>query len=195
VKSAFLFLLCAGVPMIASGAPATSGPGSACPYLDAATVSTITGLHITKVSNTGDACVYVDPTAPLSPVVQAFGQALSKAFSGESPLRLNGAPNGVPEPQSGAGVIVRLPSGGDLTNISVHDYVQGLLAQVPADARCGSLQDVSGLNAASVICLGGAIGHGGVVKDGKAVQIMYLAPGDATNNVMGALLTAAAANM
>jgi hypothetical protein len=195
VKSALLFLLCASIPMMASGAPATSGPGTACPYLDAATVSKITGLNITKVKNNGDSCVYVDPTAPLSPVVQGFGHALSKAFSGESPLRLKGAPNGVPEPQSGAGVIVRLPSGGDLTNISVHDYIQGILAQVPPDAGCGSLQDVSGLNAASVICLGGAIGHGGVVKDGKAVQIMYLASGNATNDVMGALLTAAAANM
>ena len=170
-------------------------PGSACSFLDAATVSTITGLNITKVTDTGDSCVYVDPTAPVSPLVRTFGQALSQAFSGASPLRLNGAPNGVPVPQSGAGVIVRLPSGGDLTKVSVHDYVQGVLAEVPAEAGCGALQDVSGLNAASVVCLGGAIGHGGVVKDDKAVQIMYLASGNATNDVMGALLTAAAANM
>jgi hypothetical protein len=181
--------------MVASGAPATGDTGGACSYLDAATVSKITGLKITKVKDDGDSCVYVDPTAPVSPVVQSFGQALSEAFSGGSPLRLKGAPNGVPAPQSGAAVIVRMPSGGDLTKISVHDYVQGILAQVPPEAGCGSLQDVSGLNAASVICLNGAIGHGGVVKDGKAVQIMYLASGNATNDVMGALLTAAAANM
>lgn len=195
MKRVLLFLLCASIPMMASGAPATDNPGSACSYLDAATISTITGLHITKTTDNGDACIYVDPTAPLSPMVQTFGQALSKAFSGESPLRLKGAPNGVPEPQRGAGVIVRLPSGGALTNVSVHDYVQGILAQVPAEAGCGPLQDVSGLNAASVVCLGGAIGHGGVVKDGRAVQIMYLASGNATNDVMGALLAAAAAKM
>ena len=63
-----------------------------CSFLDAATISTITGLHITNVKNNGDACVYVDPTAPLSPVVQEFGHALSMAFSGDSPLRLKGAP-------------------------------------------------------------------------------------------------------
>ena len=170
-------------------------PGNACSFLDAATVSRITGLHITKVTNSGDACIYVDPTAPLNPIVQQFGKAISMAFSGGGPLQLQGAPNGPSEPQSGAGVIVRLPSGGDLTKVSVHDYVQGILAQVPAEAQCGSLQDVSGLNAASVVCLGGAIGHGGVVKDDKAVQIMYLASGNATNDVMGALLAAAAAKM
>lgn len=189
----------AGLPPGAyrTAAPPTPVPqGAVCSFLDAATVSKITGLRITKVTNDGDSCVYVDPTAPLSPVVQGFGQALSKAFSGESPLRLNGAPNGVPAPQSGAGVIVRVPSGGgDLTKVSVHDYVQGILAQVPPEAGCGPLQDVSGLNAASVVCLGGAIGHGGVVKDDKAIQIMYLASGNATNDVMGALLAAAAANM
>ncbi len=179
-----------------AAAPPPVPPAGVCSFLDAATVSTITGLHITKVTNNGDSCVYGDPTAPLSPVVQQFGLALSKAFGGESPLRLNGAPNGVPAPQSGAGVIVRVPSGGgDLTKLSVHDYVQGILAQVPPEAGCGSLQDVSGLNAASVVCLGGAIGHGGVVKNDKAVQIMYLASGNATNDVMGALLAAAAANM
>jgi hypothetical protein len=213
MKRAVLFVVFATVPMVGLSAPPADHSGTAaqrtvekappaaqpsrgvCSFLDAATVSTITGLHITKVKNNGDSCVYVDPTAPVSPLVRTFGQALSEAFSGGSPLRLNGAPNGVPVPQSGAAVIVRLPSGGDLTKVSVHDYVQGLLAQVPAEAQCGSLQDVSGLNAASVVCLGGAIGHGGVVKDDKAVQIMYLAPGNATNDVMGALLTAAAANM
>jgi hypothetical protein len=213
MRKALLFLLCASIPVVGRGAPSAGNPGAAprrtlekappaaqpsggaCSFLDAATISKITGLNITKVTNDGDSCVYVDPTAPLNAVVQQFGQAISMAFSGESPLRLNGAPNGVPAPQSGAGVIVRLPSGGDLTKVSVHDYVQGILAQVPAEAQCGSLQDVSGLNAASVVCLGGAIGHGGVVKDDKAVQIMYLASGNATNDVMGALLAAAAANM
>jgi hypothetical protein len=204
VKRILLFLLCASIPVVCSSAPPTdaktplnaAAPGGVCSYLDAATVSTITGLHITKVKANGDSCVYVDPTAPLNAVVQAFGQALSKAFSGESPLRLNGAPNGVPEPQSGAGVVVRVPNdGGDVTKVSVHDYAQGILAQVPAEAGCGALQDVNGLNAASVVCLGGAIGHGGVVKNGKLVHIMYLAPGNATNDVMGALLAAAARNM
>ncbi len=195
MKRALLFLLCASVPMIASGVPPTDNPGRTCSYLDAATISRITGLNITKVKDNGDSCIYVDPTAPVSPVVQAFGQALSEAFSGQSPLRLKGAPNGVPAPQSGTAVIVRMPSGLDLTNVSVHDYVQGLLAQVPPEAGCGSPQDVAGLNAASVICLNGAIGHGGVVKDGKAVHIMYLASGNATNDVMGALLAAAAAKM
>lgn len=188
----------AGLPLddYCKKAPPQAGPsGSVCSFLDAATVSRITGLHITKVTNSGDACIYVDPTAPLNPIVQQFGKAISMAFSGGGPLQLQGAPNGPSEPQSGAGVIVRLPSGGDLTKVSVHDYVQGILAQVPAEAQCGSLQDVSGLNAASVVCLGGAIGHGGVVKDDKAVQIMYLASGNATNDVMGALLAAAAAKM
>ena len=185
-----------GASRTVAAAPTPAPQGGLCSFLDAATVSKITGLRITKVKNSGDACIYVDPTAPLSPVVQQFGQALSKAFSGESPLRLNGAPNGMPAPQSGAGVIVRAPNdGGDLTKVSVHDYAQGILAELPAEAGCGALQDVSGLNAASVICLGGAIGHGGVVKDDKAVQIMYLASGNATNDVMGALLAAAAANM
>ncbi len=168
---------------------------SACSYLDAATISKITGLNITKVKDNGDSCVYVDPTAPLNAVVQMFSQALSQAFSGASPFRLRGAPNGFSQPPTGAGVIVRLPSGaGDLTKVSVHDYAQGLLARVPAGA-CGSLQDVSGLNAASVVCLSGQIGHGGVVRNGKVVHIMYLAPGNATNDVMGQLLAAAAQKM
>jgi hypothetical protein len=170
--------------------------GNPCAFLDPATISSITGLHITKEKNDGDACIYVDPTAPLSPVIQQFGKALSMAFSGESPFRLQGAPNGVPEPQSGAGVIVRLPSGGgDLSKFSVHDFVQSVLAEVPAEAGCGTLHDVKGLNAASVVCLNGGIGHGGVVKNDKAVHVMYLAPGNATNDVMGRLLTAAAAHM
>jgi hypothetical protein len=170
--------------------------GNPCAYLDPATISSITGLHITSMKNDGDACVYVDPTAPLSPVIQQFGHALSMAFSGESPFRLKGAPNGVPEPQSGAGVIVRLPSGGgDLSKVSVHAYIQGVLDQMQAQAACGAIYDVAGLNAASVVCLNGGIGHGGVVKNGKAVHVMYLASGNATDDVMGRLLTAAATKM
>ena len=167
--------------------------GTACSYLDAATISQITGLNITSVKDDGDACVYVDPKAPLNAIVQMFGQALGQAFGGTSPLRLNGAPNGVPAPQSGAGVVVREPSDtGDLTKVSVHDYAQEELAQVPPQAACGSLADVSGLNAASVVCLGGQIGHGGVVANNKLVMVMYLAPGNATTDIMGKLLAAAA---
>jgi hypothetical protein len=205
VKKAFV-VLCASVLMLASGAvaasdpgtgsPPSAKPGSACSYLDAATISRITGMHITKVKDVGDSCVYVDPTAHLNPVIQQFSTALAIAFSGESPLRLKGSEGHQLQPWNGAGVVVRLPGdSGDLTQVSVHDYVQSILAEVPADARCGSVHDVKGLNAASVVCLNGSIGHGGVVKDGKAVQIMYLAPVQATNDVMGRLLAAAAMKM
>ena len=170
--------------------------GTACSYLDAATISQITGLNITSVKDNGDSCVYVDPKAPLNALVQMFGQALGQAFGGGSPLRLSGAPNGVPPPQSGAGVVVREPhDAGDLTYVKVHDYAQEELAQVPPQAACGSLADVSGLNAASVVCLGGQIGHGGVVRNNKLVMVMYLAPGNATTDVMGKLLSAAAKKM
>ncbi len=189
----------AGYPLGEHGkvAPASGGSaGSPCSFLDAGTVSKITGLHITKVKPTGDSCVYVDPTAPVSAIVQQLGQALSLAFSGESPLRLKAAPGGVPEPQSGAGVIVRAPSGIDVSNVNVHDYVEGLLADAPPDAHCGALRDVSGLNAVSIVCMDGAIGHGGVVKDNRLVQVMYLAPGkSATNTIVGRLVRAAAARM
>ena len=87
---------------------------------------------------------------------------------------------------------------GDLTNVSVHDYAQSQLSQtqIPPEAGCGSLQDVSGLNAVSIVCLRGAIGHGGVVQNGKLVLITFLAPGTtATDDVMGKLLGAAAAKM
>jgi hypothetical protein len=170
--------------------------GTACSYLDADTVSAITGLHITKVNDDGDECVYVDPTAPLNAIVQMFSQALGKAFGGTSPVRLNGAPNGVPEAQTGAGVVVREPTdAGDLTNVSVHDYAQQELSEVPAQAGCGAVTDVTGLNASSVVCLGGQIGHGGVVQNNKLVLVMYLAPGNATTDIMGKLLAAAASKM
>ncbi len=173
------------------------GSGSVCSYLDAATISKITGLHITKVQDNGDACVYGDPTAPVNPLLQMFGQAMSMAFGGQSPLRLNGAPNGFPAVPSGAGVIVRQPTDvGDLSNVSVHDYAQGEVSQIPAAAGCGGLQDVSGFNAVSIVCVGGGIGQGGVVKNGKLVLIQYLAPGNsATNDVVGKLLAAAAGKM
>jgi hypothetical protein len=164
-----------------------------CSYLDAATISKITGLSITSVKDDGNACVYVDPKAPLNAMLQMFGQALAQAFGGGSPARLNG---GAAVPQSGAGVVVREPSdAGDLTNVSVHDYAQQEVAQLPPQAACGSLADVSGLNAASVVCLGGQVGHGGVVRNNKLLLIMYLAPGNATTDIMGKLLAAAAANM
>jgi hypothetical protein len=167
--------------------------GTACSYLDADTISKITGLHITKMQDAGDACVYVDPTAPLNALAQMLGQALSQAFGGAS----HNQPSGVREPQTGAGVVVREPSdeGGDTANVSVHDYAQEELAQVPAQAACGPVVDVSGLNAASVVCLGGQIGHGGVIRNNRLVMVMYLAPGNATSDVMGKLLAAAAAKM
>jgi hypothetical protein len=102
----------------------------------------------------------------------------------------------VPMPQGGAGITVREPSdAGDLSNVSVHDYAQQEVAQLPPQAGCGPLADVSGLNAASVVCLNGQVGHGGVVRNNKLVLIMYLAPGNATTDIMGKLLSAAAANM
>ncbi len=204
VKRVVLFALFACIPLIGSGAPPAptpvAAPGGACSYLHAATIGSITGLHITSVKDNGDACTYADPTAPVSPVLQQFGQVLSEAFGGASPLRLKGAPNGVRAPRSGAGLIVRVPADvGDVSNVSVHDYVQSTLAQVPAEMTaemgCGSPQDVSGLNATSIVCLGGGLGEGGVVKDGKVVMIIYLAPANATNQVVGQLLAAAAQNM
>lgn len=189
----------AGAPPANPNAPAsavTVSPGGACAFLDAATINGITGLNITEVKDNGDSCVYVDPKAPLSPIVQMFAQALGHVFGGSSPLRLPNAPNGVPAPQTGAGIIVRQPKdAGDLTNVSVHDYAQSELAGFPPQARCGALQDVSGLNASEVVCLGGAIGHGGVMQNGKLIMIMYLASGNATDDVMGKLLAAAAAKM
>ncbi|HKI86688.1 MAG TPA: hypothetical protein VKA53_08070, partial [Thermoanaerobaculia bacterium] len=200
------FLLFAGNTAIAATDASAGNHGQAmgisgnpCSFLDARTVSGITGLHITKVQNLGDSCLYVDSTAPVSLIVQQFGQALSMAFSGESPFRLKGAPEGgMPKAQSGAGVIVRSPSGEgtDLTKVNVHDYAAEALAEVPADAGCGQLQDVTGLNAVSIVCYDGAIGHSGVAKNGKLVYVMFLAPGKtATNKVMGRLVRAAAAHM
>lgn len=206
-----LLFLCASIYAMACGAApkhdaGTATPnkaqltapssGGACSFLDAAAINGITGLHITAVKDNGESCVYVDPAAPLSPIVQMFGQVLGRVFGGGSPVRLQGAPNGVSAPQSGAGIIVREPrDAGDLSNVSVHDYAQSELAEFPPQAGCGSLQDVTGLNAAEVVCLGGAIGHGGVVQNGKLVMITYLASGNATDDVMGKLLTAAAGKM
>ncbi len=185
-----IFFLCASLCAMSARA------SELCSYLDAATVSKITGLNITDVKDNGDSCVYVDPKAPVNALVQMFSQVLGSAFGGASPLRLNGAPSGVPTAKSGAAVVVRQPSDvGDLTTVKVHDYAVQELAQVPAQVGCGSVTDVTGLNASSVVCLMGQIGHGGVVQNNKLVLVMYLAPGNATTDIMGQLLAAAAAKM
>lgn len=210
-----LLLLCATLPLmagtVATGHPlnghgkvattAGGGRGNPCSFLSAKTISRITGLHITSVRNLGDSCMYVDPKAPLNAEVEKFGYALSLAFSGQSPLRLKAAPaGGVPEPESGAGVIVRTPTGDNVATVNVHEYAESLLQEIRANpnpgVHCGALHDVSGLNAVSIVCDHGAIANGGVAKDGKAVHITYLAAGyGATNKVMGELVRAAAAHM
>ncbi len=175
--------------------PASASSGS-CAFLDASTVSKITGLRITKVVDNGESCVYCDPSAPINQLVQAFSQALSAGFSGDSPLRFSQAPGGLPVAQSGSGVVVRrVTDAGDTSQINARAYAQTELSQFTAEARCGALQDVGKLNAVSVVCLGGALGHSGVIKNGKVLQIMFLALGTATNDIMGELIQAAAAKM
>lgn len=202
-----LLFLCASIFALTCGAAPKQGAGTnqsslhtptgACSFLDAQTIKDITGLNVTEIKDNGESCVYVDPKAPLNPMVASLGAMLGQAFGGASPLRLQGAPNVLPKPQTGAGLIVRQPSNpGDLTNVKAHDYAQAQLGQVPPQAGCGMLTDVSGLNAVSVVCLNGAVGEGGVVQDGKVVFITYLAPGaTATDDIMGKLITTAAGRM
>ncbi len=174
--------------------PTTAKPSGGCAYLDAATIDKITGLHITTVKDKGDSCEYVDPKAPISGPVQSMGQALSTSFSGQSPLRLKGAPNGVPEPQSGAGVLVFRPAQAQGQQVNVHDMTKG--SPPPAQAQCGPTGDVSGLNAVAVVCLGGGIGMGIVAQNGTVLTVLYLAPGTtASTAAVEGLVRAAAARM
>ena len=93
-----LLFLCASIFAITCGAapkhvlgtgtattnksPLTAPAGSACSLLDAATINGITGLHITKVKDNGDTCLYVDPTAPVNGFAQTLAGLLGAVFGG-----------------------------------------------------------------------------------------------------------------
>ena len=147
---------------------------TACQILDVPTIDKITGLHITQVKNDGDSCVYGDPSAPVNPALQAVGSAIAKAFGSSVTIT------------TGAGVIVRLQALPPGPEPKVEDHFN----EIPP-GLCDTPQLISGLNAASAICMG--VENIAVVGDGKLVIITYLASGSSATHEQGAALGRAAA--
>ena len=148
---------------------------TACQILDVPTIDKITGLHITQVKNDGDSCVYGDPSAPVNPALEAVGSAIAKGFTGSSVTIT-----------TGAGVIVRLQALPPGPEPKVEDHFN----EIPP-GLCDTPQLISGLNAASAICMG--VENIAVVGDGKFVFITYLASGSSATHEQGAALGRAAA--
>ncbi len=146
-----------------------------CQVLDVAELDAITGLHITKVKDDGNVCVYADPSAPPSNVLKSVAGAITKAFTGNTV-----------DLASGAGVVVRLRTLDPGPDPRVSDF----LDEIPA-GLCDTPQLVPGLNAASAICLG--VLNVVVVGNGKYAAIVDLAPGNSATHDQGAQLARAAA--
>lgn len=146
---------------------------TSCQVFDVPTIDRITGLHITSVKDQGDSCLYVDPSAPPSGVLQGFASAIGKAFTGTS-INLT----------SGAGVVVRLKALPPGPTPKAADYV----GEIPADL-CDT-QLVDGENAASAICMG--VLNVGIVGESKAAFVTYLAPAGTATHDEGAAFARAA---
>ena len=149
-------------------------PKTSCQVFDVATLDKITGLHITRVKDNGDARVYADPTAPVSDALQGVGGAIVKGFTGTDA-----------NITSGAGVIVRMRTLPPGPEPNVSDYFD----QIPV-GLCDTPELVDGVNGASVLCLG--VLNVAVVGDGRYLIITYLAPGTSATHDQGAALAQAA---